>query len=45
MTVAVEDEQKARTIMRLMDALEELDDVANVTSNFDIPETILENIS
>lgn len=44
-TVAVEDEQKARTIMRLMDALEELDDVANVTANFDIPEDVLERIS
>jgi len=41
-TVHVEDEQKVRTIMRLMEALEDLDDVASVTANFDIAEDIME---
>ncbi len=43
-SVLVEDEQKARTIMRLMEALDDLDDVVEVTSNFDIPEEILEKL-
>lgn len=44
-TVLLEDEQKVRTLTRLIDALEDLDDVANVTANFDIPEDILERVS
>lgn len=43
-TVTINDEQKARTLMRLIDALEDLDDVANVTTNFDIPEDMLEKL-
>lgn len=42
--VLVEDEQKARTIMRLMEALDDLDDVVEVTANFDIPEEVLNNL-
>ncbi len=41
-TVAVDDEAKARQVMRLMDALEENDDVQDVYANFDIPENVLE---
>jgi YebC/PmpR family DNA-binding regulatory protein len=41
-TVEVEDEAAARKILRLMDALEEADDVQEVYSNFDIPERVLE---
>jgi YebC/PmpR family DNA-binding regulatory protein len=41
-TVEVEDENAARKILRLMDALEESDDVQDVYSNFDIPERVLE---
>ena len=41
-TVAVEDEVKARQVMRLIEALEENDDVQDVYANFDIPEQILE---
>jgi len=40
--VAIEDEADARKILRLMDALEENDDVQDVYANFDIPETVLE---
>jgi YebC/PmpR family DNA-binding regulatory protein len=41
-TVAVEDEGKARQLMRLIDALEDDDDVQDVYANFDIPEHVLE---
>jgi YebC/PmpR family DNA-binding regulatory protein len=41
-TVAVDDEAVARKIVRLMDALEENDDVQGVYANFDISEHLLE---
>jgi YebC/PmpR family DNA-binding regulatory protein len=41
-TVMVEEESEARKILRLMDALEENDDVQDVFANFDIPEAVLE---
>ncbi len=44
-TVRIEDENVARQILNLMEALEEHDDVENVYSNFDIPEEILDKIS
>jgi YebC/PmpR family DNA-binding regulatory protein len=44
-TVAVEDESAAKKILRLMDALEESDDVQDVYSNFDIPERVLETVA
>ena len=37
-TVSVEDEAKARQVMRLIDELEDNDDVQDVYANFDIPE-------
>jgi YebC/PmpR family DNA-binding regulatory protein len=40
--VTVEDEASARKILRLMDALEDNDDVQDVYANFDIPEAVLE---
>jgi len=43
-TVAVEDEAKARQVMRLIEALEENDDVQDVYANFDIPEQVLEAV-
>lgn len=43
-TVLVDDEAKAKTLLRLMDALDDLDDVVEVTSNFDIPEEILQKL-
>jgi YebC/PmpR family DNA-binding regulatory protein len=41
-TVAIDDEAKARQLMRLIDALEDNDDVQDVYANFDIPEQVLE---
>ena len=41
-TVTVEDETTARKVLRLVDALEENDDVQDVYANFDIPEAVLE---
>jgi YebC/PmpR family DNA-binding regulatory protein len=43
-TVAVDDETKARQVMRLVEALEENDDVQDVYANFDIPEQVLEAV-
>jgi YebC/PmpR family DNA-binding regulatory protein len=43
-TVAIDDEAKARQVMRLIDALEENDDVQDVYANFDIPERVLEAV-
>ena len=41
-SVTVSDEAAARKIVRLMEALEEDDDVQDVYANFDIPEPVLE---
>lgn len=41
-TVLVEDANTAGKIMRLMDALDDCDDVTNTHVNFDIPEDLLE---
>ena len=40
--VEVDGEPEARSLMRLMEALDEHDDVEAVHANFDIPETLLE---
>jgi YebC/PmpR family DNA-binding regulatory protein len=44
-TVAIEDERVARQLMKLVDGLEESDDVQDVYANFDIPETVLEAVA
>ena len=44
-TVPVEDEHSARQVLRLVDALEDCDDVQNVYTNFDIPERVLEAVA
>jgi YebC/PmpR family DNA-binding regulatory protein len=44
-TVRVEDESAARKLVRLMDALEDNEDVQGVYSNFDIPENVLEAVA
>jgi YebC/PmpR family DNA-binding regulatory protein len=44
-TVAVEDETEAKKILRLIDQLEENDDVQEVYANFDIPERVLEAVA
>jgi YebC/PmpR family DNA-binding regulatory protein len=41
-TIAVDDETKARQVMRLIDSLEDNDDVQEVFANFDIPDQVLE---
>jgi transcriptional/translational regulatory protein YebC/TACO1 len=44
-TVSIEDEATARKVLKLIDALEELDDVQDVYANFDIPERVLETVA
>ena len=44
-TIGVEDEAQAKKILRLIDALEENDDVQEVYANFDIPERVLEEVA
>jgi YebC/PmpR family DNA-binding regulatory protein len=44
-TVRVEDEKVAAQLLRLMDALEDSDDVQNAYANFDIPDEILNAIA
>ncbi len=44
-TVAVEDEATARKVLKLIDALEDNDDVQDVYANFDIPERVLEAVA
>jgi YebC/PmpR family DNA-binding regulatory protein len=44
-TVELGDETAARKTLRLIDALEELDDVSDVYANFDIPEHLLEAVA
>ncbi len=41
-TVAIDDPDLAARILKLMEALEEQDDVQNVYANFDIPEELME---
>jgi YebC/PmpR family DNA-binding regulatory protein len=44
-TVEVADESAAKKVLRLVDALEENDDVQDVYANFDIPEQVLEAVA
>jgi len=44
-TVEVDDESTAKKIVRLIDQLEENDDVQEVYANFDIPERVLEAVA
>jgi YebC/PmpR family DNA-binding regulatory protein len=44
-TIAVEDESEAKKILRLIDQLEDDDDVQEVYANFDIPERVLEAVA
>jgi len=44
-TVAIEDESTAKRVMRLIDELEDNDDVQDVYANFDIPEQVLEAVA
>jgi YebC/PmpR family DNA-binding regulatory protein len=42
--VALESETDARKVLRLIDALEDHDDVGDVYANFDIPDSVLEAV-
>ena len=44
-TVEVAEEASAKKVVRLIDALEESDDVQDVYANFDIPEQVLEAVA
>ena len=44
-TIELDDEAAARRTLRLIDELEELDDVNEVYANFDIPERLLETVA
>ena len=41
-SVVLDSESDARKVLRVIDLLEELDDVQNVYANFDIPDAILD---
>ena len=43
-TVRIEDPKTAQQLLRLMDALEDSDDVQHVYANFDIPDRIMESL-
>lgn len=44
-TVAIEDEKTAKQVVRLVEGLEDNDDVQDVYANFDIPESLLEAVA
>ncbi len=44
-TIKVDDEQKASQLLKLMEALEDNDDIQHVYANFDIPDQILEKVA
>ncbi len=44
MNVGLEDEKSAGAVLRLVEALEDLDDVQNVFGNFDVPDEIMESL-
>lgn len=44
-TIELIDENEARKLLKLIDALEDNDDVQNVYANFDIPDSILEAVT
>ena len=44
-TVKLEKEKEAAAFLRLIDALEDLDDVQNVYANFDMSQELLEKLA
>ncbi len=44
-TVSVEDTETAKKILRLIDALDDLEDVQQVIANFEIPEEVIQKIA
>ena len=43
-TVQVTDERDAANLLKLIDAIEELDDVQNVYANFDMDHALMEKV-
>ena len=43
--VELDQESQAKTVLRLMDVLEDHDDIEAVYANFDIPDAVLEAVS
>ena len=43
-TIAITDEKKAASVMKLINQLDDLDDVLSVSANFDIPDEILDSL-
>jgi len=43
-TITVDDSKKAQTLMRLIDALDDLDDVISVTANYDISDDVMNQL-
>ena len=43
-TIEITEKSKAQSILKLIDKLEEHDDVQNVYANFDIPDEILKEL-
>jgi transcriptional/translational regulatory protein YebC/TACO1 len=41
-TVAIDSEEAAKKVLKLVDALDDNDDVQDVYGNFDIPDAVLE---
>jgi YebC/PmpR family DNA-binding regulatory protein len=44
-TTVTLDEEKAAAVMKLLDAIDDSDDVQNVYANYDIPEAVLQKLS
>ena len=44
-SVELDEASKAKSVLRVIDALEEHDDVQNVYANFDIPDDVLEAVN
>ncbi len=44
MSVELDDEKSAGAVLRLVEALEDLDDVQNVFGNFDVPDEVMESL-
>ncbi len=44
-TTVTLDEDRAAAVLKLLDALEDNDDVQNVYANFDIPDAVMQNLS
>ena len=42
--VALGEASEAKSVLRVIDALEEHDDVQNVYANFDIPDDVLQSV-